>query len=328
MMYFLYGSQIPDGFVFCTDWEKAQQYAPLPYPGKNVRRLQDRTTYDQLVKIAGISLDKEALMNLYGKLADFRCKNGIYTPAHDCDKYGKYIYLENNSLDSSASPVPEKKAAEPVREIPVFEEKAMNLDRTVPVNRYAMSLANTEAVVPSFAVQLCLPQIVNFYIDGSCLNDVYGGFAAIALDGGRPLAFLSGSAKVESSTEAEWRAVHLALKSFMTEHHQIFIHTDCMDVVRVMNGAQQVGRRPDSFIHILQEIHALAQNHDITVSYVRGHNGNEWNVVADALARQRATELSQACLVAKPAVKIKKKQQEKKPEFMQQCLNFPDAEAV
>ena len=324
-MYFLYGNRIPGMFVFCADWEQAHDYAPIPLVDKNIRRLSEDTTYDELVEIADIIGDKVLLPILYKKLSTYRFKYNIPEPAHDKDRYGGYLSSEDIDIPPDTA---EESASKPKTAIPVFESKAMTMDMTRPLNRYTEASANIEAANPSFAVQLCLPQIVNFYVDGSCLENTFGGFAAIALDGGRPLAFLSGSAIVNSSNEAEWRAVYLALKSIMTEHHQVFLHTDCMEVVRVMNGAQKIDHRSHDFIQILQEIHTLCQNHDVTVSYIRGHSGNEWNVVADALAKRQAADFRQSCPVMTPAVKRKKPSQANSQEVMQQCLNFPNVQAV
>lgn len=283
-MHFLYGENIPGTFVFCVNWNEAKQYGRMPAPGKYIHKLSDTTTYDELVAKVGSSVDGSLMPLLKEKLVAYRQKYNIPTPLHDCDKFKQIL---TGKKHEAVLPLTDMGESSDVL-LPTFEKKVMNVNMTSPSNPYVLAASKPGTQLPLCSVQLCLPQAISFYVDGSCLDNHFGGFAAIPLDGGRPIAFLSGAGEVDNSTDAEWHAVHLALKSLMTEHHQVWIYSDCMDVVRVMNGVQKVKERSAAFIQLYREVYALCQCHDVRVAYVKGHAGNEWNEVADTLAKRQA----------------------------------------
>ena len=134
-------------------------------------------------------------------------------------------------------------------------------------------------------LRLYLPKEIAIYADGSFSNG-FGGYAAIFLESGRPLASLSGCGKFDSSAEVEWKAVDVALSAIVGDGHHIDVYTDHLQIVQTLYSekpkCESSTRR--FFNHIL---HVCSEN-AVIFHHVRGHNGfdgSEWNELADVLAK-------------------------------------------
>lgn len=269
--YVVYGPYVVGGYQLYDSFEVAHaMHKKLPMPGKLIRKFAADVTFDKIVDATKDSTKEGDRYHLYEELATFREYHGIATPANDCQRY---------RITAPASNVPLPAPEHPEPAYPEDEDKDKEDKEDVQ---------SFSSGIPMESVMLCLPQVVTCYVDGSCLDNHYGGFAAILLDGGRPLAFLSGAAFVESSLEAEWRAARLAFRALDTDHHQMYLYSDCNSVVNVLSGSVMTGRPAPAIQQLYHETVKLAASHDVIVSHIKGHAGVTWNEFADTLAKKKA----------------------------------------
>lgn len=282
--YVVYGPYVVGGYQLYDSFEVAHaMHKKLPMPGKLIRKFVADVTFDKIVDATKGSTKEGDRYHLYEELATFREYHGIATPANDCQRYR--ITAPASNVPRPASEYPEP--AHPEGEVQEDNDKHDNTEATQPFS----------SGISMESVMLCLPQVITCYIDGSCLENHYGGFAAILLDGGRPLAFLSEAAFVESSLEAEWRAAHLAFRALDTDHHQIYLYSDCNSVVNVLSGSVMTGRPAPAIQQLYYETVQLAASHDVIISHIKGHAGVTWNEFADALAKKKADAFRTASLL-------------------------------
>ncbi|WP_298462964.1 ribonuclease HI [uncultured Mitsuokella sp.] len=270
-LYVVYGQNVLGGYQLYDSFEQAHQaHNKLPVPGKLIRKFAADVTFDAIVDATKDSTQEKYGQHLYEELSAFRERHGIEAPPNDCQRY-----LVASSADDASLPASEEAEEE-------SEEET--------------GTPSTSPKILMESVMLCLPQVITCYIDGSCLENYYGGFSAIFLDGGRPLAFVTGAAFVESSLEAEWHAARLAFRALDTAHHQLYLYSDCDDVVSILNGKVMNGHRTPAIRKLYREIRQLAKPQDVIISHIKGHAGVTWNEFADTLARQKADAFRMAVL--------------------------------
>ena len=270
MLYVVYGEKVPGGYEVYDSYILAcVKHKQIPTTGVYIRKFPNNARFDTIVNMTKDYTKEQSRANLYELLQGFRRIHQVETPKKDCVCYPLPDTGKNGAPAQGESP--------PSKARPAFDD---GQPPDLPPMEFAMD-----------SVMLCLPQVVTCYVDGSYLEGGYGGYAAILLDGGRPLAFLSGSSLVTSSAEAEWRAVKLAFRALDTEHHQVYLYSDNDTVVNVLNGNYPLKNQSPINQQLYHEIVSLSQSHDVIVSHIKGHAGVTLNEFADALAKRKSSML-------------------------------------
>ena len=139
---------------------------------------------------------------------------------------------------------------------------------------------------------------VTIYTDGACSgNPGPGGWAAILSYKGREKE-LSGGEASTTNNRMELSGVIAAL-SALTERCAVTLYTDSQYIERAINEhwldawKKRGWRRKDGPVKNLelwQELDRLLREQEVTVRWVKGHAGNEFNNRCDALAVRRRDE--------------------------------------
>ena len=129
-----------------------------------------------------------------------------------------------------------------------------------------------------------------FYTDGSASpNPGPGGYAVI--EHGKPVALGSESGE-STNIRMEGHAIIAAMK--LAEGEQCEIHTDSEFWINVITkwapgwaakGWKKKGGEIKN-LDIVQEAYALYQDSNVTLTWVRGHEGDEGNELADEWANK------------------------------------------
>lgn len=133
---------------------------------------------------------------------------------------------------------------------------------------------------------------VTIYTDGACSgNPGPGGWGAILIFGDREKK-LSGGAKETTNNRMELLAAIEALKALKHEC-KIELYTDSKYVMDGITswihgwkakGWKTAARKPVKNVDLWQELDEQVQRHKINWNWVRGHDGNHYNEIADELA--------------------------------------------
>ena len=125
------------------------------------------------------------------------------------------------------------------------------------------------------------------YTDGSCLkNPGKGGWAFIAIQ--EECEWLvSGGVKQTTNNRMELLAVIEAL-TFMHEESNFCIYSDSMYVINCAKGKWKRKKNAD----LWKEYDKVSCDKRIEWVWVKGHSGNKYNDIVDALARKEATEVN------------------------------------
>lgn len=150
-------------------------------------------------------------------------------------------------------------------------------------------------------------QNVTIYTDGCCIYpDRVGGCAWIARDEQTGhMTQNSGRARKTTNNRMELIAVIRAL-SALASPSRVHLRTDSLYVARGMsewldcwkvNDWHTVGgkRRPIKNRKLWQTLDRLLDQHLVSVEWVRGHAGNQWNEECDRLANRAARSLVVPC---------------------------------
>jgi ribonuclease HI len=129
------------------------------------------------------------------------------------------------------------------------------------------------------------------YTDGSCLKNPGGpgGYAAVIFREGEMMQEFSGGDTMTTSNRMEIMAAIVGLQA-VQEPSVITLYSDSQYVIRTMTQ----GWKRMKNIDLWARLDDAAKPHDITWTWIRGHNGNPGNDRADALANRAA------CLHARP----------------------------
>lgn len=138
--------------------------------------------------------------------------------------------------------------------------------------------------------------IVEIYTDGACLgNPGRGGWGAILLYKGHEKK-ISGNERETTNNRMELKAVIEALKA-LKKSSKVIVYTDSKYVQSGIsewiinwkkNGWKNAGRKPIKNVDLWQELDSESAKHQIKWKWVKGHDGNHYNEVADELARKAA----------------------------------------
>lgn len=125
---------------------------------------------------------------------------------------------------------------------------------------------------------------MEIYTDGSCSpNPGNGGWGVVILRHGRsePEEY-SGRVRDTTNNRMELQAILEAVRR-VPESGRARIHSDSALCVNVLSGHWKGKKNRD----LIDEIRRLMESRHIEFKWVRGHNGDKWNEVADGLAKGR-----------------------------------------
>jgi ribonuclease HI len=137
--------------------------------------------------------------------------------------------------------------------------------------------------------------LVQAYIDGACSgNPGPGGYGVVILDQHGNTHSLSGyGGAVTTNNKMELSAAIALLDFFGSERCSFTIHADSQYVIKGItewiinwkrNNWRNAQKKPVENQNLWQELDQLASRHQIKWEWVRGHNGNRYNEMADQLA--------------------------------------------
>ncbi|MCK5862298.1 MAG: ribonuclease HI [Candidatus Hydrogenedentes bacterium] len=146
-------------------------------------------------------------------------------------------------------------------------------------------------------------KVVVIYTDGGCEpNPGTGGWGAVLIYG-KKIRELSGGEDETTNNRMEMMAAVKAL-SALKHPCKVKLHSDSVYLVKGMtewihNWKRKQWRRGNKLVKNLelwQQLDGLAQIHEVTWNWVRGHDGNHYNercdeLAGDAIQAQRAKKL-------------------------------------
>ncbi len=135
---------------------------------------------------------------------------------------------------------------------------------------------------------------VKIYTDGACSgNPGPGGWGAVLIYG-EHVKNLSGGEPETTNNRMELKGAIKAL-NHLKRPCKIDIYTDSKYVKDGLtswisnwkkNGWKTAAKKPVKNAELWQELDKAVQRHDIEWHWVKGHAGNEYNEIADQLARE------------------------------------------
>jgi len=144
--------------------------------------------------------------------------------------------------------------------------------------------------------------MIKIYTDGACkgngvMKDAKGGWGFVAIRDGHNILEKFGGEIDTTNNRMELTAVIMALYEF--EGEEIHIISDSNYVVKgitewIVNWRKKKFKKVKN-VDLWKELDALVNIYgdDVTWSWVRGHDGNEYNEIADGLACRGAEEALQ-----------------------------------
>ncbi|MFS8975629.1 ribonuclease HI [Cupriavidus necator] len=137
-------------------------------------------------------------------------------------------------------------------------------------------------------------QEVTIYSDGACKgNPGRGGWGAVLVAGTSEKELFGGEANT-TNNRMEMTAVIEALRA-LKRPCTVRVYTDSQYVQKGISewlpgwkarGWKTADKKPVKNVDLWQELDTLAQQHQISWHWVRGHNGHPGNERADALANR------------------------------------------
>lgn len=130
-----------------------------------------------------------------------------------------------------------------------------------------------------------MDNVFNIYTDGACNNlkePHWGGWAYIITEGGAIVHDESGAEKHTTNNRMELTAI---INSFteLPKRSEVHIYTDSQYCITVLKGNKKQYPKNMDLIKAFRQIVADGE-HDVRFHWVKGHNGNEFNEMADKLA--------------------------------------------
>lgn len=129
---------------------------------------------------------------------------------------------------------------------------------------------------------------IEVYTDGGAVpNPGFGGWAAIFVVDGLEKKRISGYAKGVSNNAMEITAVLRAVETF-TRPAEFTIYSDSQYVIRSITEWIPVrGLKGKANADLFRQLIKACEPHKITWIWVRGHNGNRFNEMADRAASKQ-----------------------------------------
>ena len=136
--------------------------------------------------------------------------------------------------------------------------------------------------------------MIQLYTDGCCLINPNGpgGIGVAILENDNYITHISKGYKSTTNNRMELRAIIEALK-YLKENNktseQIEVFTDSKMSVSCITGEWQ----KHSNLDLWQQYDELAQLFsNLSISWVKGHNGNKWNEYCGSIAGQAANDIN------------------------------------
>jgi ribonuclease HI len=136
--------------------------------------------------------------------------------------------------------------------------------------------------------------IVEIYTDGACSgNPGKGGYGAVLLYKQHKKE-ISGFQEETTNNQMELKGAIEALK-MLKKPSEVILYTDSVYVKNGItvwikdwkkNGWRNAAKKPIKNQELWQELDLAASIHNITWKWVKGHNGNKYNDLADKLATE------------------------------------------
>lgn len=133
---------------------------------------------------------------------------------------------------------------------------------------------------------------IKIYTDGACSgNPGAGGWGAVLIFGATEKQ-ISGSAPDTTNNRMEMTAVIEALK-LLKEKCEVQVFTDSKYIIDGITqwlpnwkarGWKTADKKPVKNMDLWQELDALVVQHKVSWNWVKGHNGDHYNELADSLA--------------------------------------------
>ena len=144
-------------------------------------------------------------------------------------------------------------------------------------------------------------QTLQIFTDGACKgNPGIGGWGVLLIYGEHKKELCGGAANT-TNNQMELTAVIKGLEALKKGFSgSVIIHTDSQYVQKGMtewifnwkkNGWKTAAKKPVVNQELWQQLDALSQQFNIQWQWVKGHNGNENNEIADKLANLGIQEL-------------------------------------
>jgi len=147
-----------------------------------------------------------------------------------------------------------------------------------------------------------MPQ-VTIYTDGACSgNPGVGGWGAILLHANGSKEIHGGDVHT-TNNKMELTAVIKALQALKVPC-DVCLYSDSKYVVNGIvewidnwkrNNWRTKDKKPVANVELWQELDAAQQRHRISWHWVKGHNGNHYNEIADELARRGIKDVRLIC---------------------------------
>ncbi len=141
---------------------------------------------------------------------------------------------------------------------------------------------------------------VEIYTDGACRgNPGPGGWGALLIAGSRTKTMHGGDPET-TNNRMELTAAIEALNA-LKGSREVILHTDSKYVMDGINewmpnwkkrGWKTAAKKPVKNKDLWQALDEAVVRHEIEWKWVKGHNGNEGNEMADALANRGVDELT------------------------------------
>lgn len=140
---------------------------------------------------------------------------------------------------------------------------------------------------------------INIFTDGSCLVNPGGpgGYAAIILRPGEEPVEISGGDPSTTNNRMEMVAIIEGLKA-AGQHRKIIVHSDSKYVINGFKagcvkgwkrrGWKKAGGGQVKNVDLWMELDNLCSKVNVAWIWVKGHNGHEFNELADNLAGEAA----------------------------------------
>ena len=141
--------------------------------------------------------------------------------------------------------------------------------------------------------------ITHIYADGACRGNPGRGGWGVLLQAGTAEKELWGGEHETTNNRMELTAVIRALEA-LKRQASVHVHTDSQYVQKGIsqwihgwkrNGWKTADKKPVKNADLWQRLDALAQGHEITWSWIKGHAGHPGNERADTLANRGIDEL-------------------------------------
>ena len=140
---------------------------------------------------------------------------------------------------------------------------------------------------------------ISIYTDGACSgNPGIGGWGGIIIIPEKKPIHLYGGLDLTTNNQMELTASIKTLKYF-NEHQNITIYTDSKYVMNGIeswiinwkkNGWKTAAKKPVKNRNLWEELDNEITKHTIKWKWIKGHTGNEYNELADKLARKYIEE--------------------------------------